>query len=123
MELTLIEILEILTTIKGVVDLIPIDEDSTEVIPSELIDMFETLNDGEVGNNDIEVLLSDIRTSLVSEEQQPYLAEVQQRLDIVDQRLNSEFIALNDCLGFMATTLICFVSFKFFNWLFDVVSK
>ena len=119
----LIEVYQAIMAVKEVVDIINENTDDTEVIPQEVIDVLQTFGDSEQGNNDVEALLSDIKTALVSEDDVSYMAYTAERLDIIDQRLNSEFIAVNDCLGLIATCFISFFAFKILTWLYNSISR
>lgn len=113
MDVSVWEVYQLCTDIKYVVDMMSED---TEVIPDELVEVLETWNDGEI-SNDLEVALNDLNTKLMYNEDVTALSEISQRLEVIDTRLDREFIAINDCYSFLCTLLLCFVSFKFLNWL------
>lgn len=108
--ITIVEVYNLCTEILGFVD------DEAEVIPPELITVINTFNDGEV-SNDMEKYLEQINTSLMYNDDVTALSEISQRLEVIDTRLDKEFIALNDCFSFISTALLCFICFKFLNWL------
>ena len=80
---------------------------SIDILPQEVTDLLESLSDGEQGNNDIETLLVDVNNNL----------------QVIDQRLNAEFMAINDCLGLIATCFLTFFSFKVITWLYNLLSR
>ena len=136
--ITVFEVYQLCTDIKYVVDLLNSNSDDgllevletftdgestndIEKISDELVTVLETFTDGET-NNDLELQLADIKNSLMYNEDVTALSEISQRLEVIDTRLDREFITLNDCFSFICTALLCFISFKFFNWLFRAFS-
>lgn len=124
----LVEIWEAVQTVKDIVDIINENTSSgSEAIPQEVVEVLQSFGDGERGNNDIEVLLSDIKSSLISDyvvsDDETYELTISQRLDIIDKRLDSEFITLNDCFGLIATCFLSFFAFKILTWLYDSISR
>lgn len=113
--ITIFEVYQLCQDIKYVVDLISSDSDDG------LLEVLETFTDGET-NNDLELQLADIKNSLMYNEDVTALSEISQRLEVIDTRLDREFIALNDCFSFIGTTLLLFVCFKFLNWLVNAFS-
>lgn len=100
---TAITISEIANLLKSIFD----SDGDGELIPQEISDLLDTFSDGEQGNNDIETLLVDVNNNL----------------EIIDQRLNAEFMAINDCLGLIATCFLTFFSFKLITWLYNLLSR
>lgn len=120
------EVVETVITIAEIADLLNgiFDKDGDgQIIPQELTDILKSFNNGETGDNDIEMLLSDIKTSLVSDDNIAYMENVSLRLDTIDERLNSEFIALNDCMGLIATCFLSFFAFKVITWFYNLLSR
>lgn len=122
MEITLFEVLEAVTAVKEVVDVINGNTDG-ELIPQEVTDVLKSFGDSEQGNNDIEILLTDIKKSLITSDESAYMEMVSNRLDVIDERLNAEFIALNDCLGLIATCFLSFFAFKVITWFYNLLSR
>lgn len=116
---TVITIAEIADLLKSIFD----NDGDGQIIPSEITDLLETFSDGEHGNNDIESLLTDIKTSLTADDNTAYMEMVSNRLDVIDERLNAEFIALNDCLGLIATCFLSFFAFKVITWFYNLLSR
>ncbi len=121
MEITLIEVFEAVTAVKEVVDVISGNTDG-ELIPQEVIDVLKSFGDSEQGNNDIEILLTDIKDSLMYNEDYTALQEISSRLELIDTRLDTEFIVINNGLGLIIASLIAILSWKFFSWLMRIVS-
>lgn len=120
--ITLLDVYNICSSILNFVD------DDAEIIPQELVDVITTF-DSECTdiaefepNNDIELLMYEIHNSLQYNEDVTALSEISQRLEVIDTRLDREFIAVNDCYSFICTLLLCFVSFKFLDWLLRAFS-
>ncbi len=124
----LIEIYEAVQAVKQVVDVID-DNTNGQLIPQEVTDVLKTFGDGsEISepNNDIEVLLTDIKNCLMTtytDGTETVTMTAAQRLDIIDDRLNSEFITVNDCLGLMATCMLTFFAFKVITWFYNLLSN
>ena len=119
----LAEIMELLESIKFVVDII--DENTngdTEIIPQDVIEVLESFGDDEHGNNDIEVLLSDIKNSLMYDEESTAIYELSSRLEVIDTRLDTEFTVINNCFGLIIASFITIISWKFFSWIMRLVS-
>ncbi len=93
-----------------------------QIIPEEAIDVLVTLGNGQAGDNDIEILLNDIKTSLMYDEKNTALYEISSRLEVIDTRLDKEFEVLNRCFGVVIVGLITIVSWKFFGWIMRLVS-
>ena len=120
------EVVETVITITEIADLLKSIFDSDgdgEIISQDLIDVIDSFGNGEAGDNDIELLLTDIKTSLVSDDNTAYMETVSQRLDTIDERLNAEFIALNDCIGLIATCFLSFFAFKVITWFYNLLSR
>lgn len=120
------EVVETVITITEIADLLNkiFDSDGDgQIIPPELAEVLNSFDNGEIGDNDIEVLLDDIRTSLVTDDSSSYMEIVSQRLDIIDERLDAEFLAVNECFGLIATSLLSFFSFKVITWFYNLVSR
>lgn len=120
------EVVETVITISEIADLLCkiFDSDGDgQVIPQELTDVLKSFGNGETGDNDIEALLTDIKTSLVSDDNTAYMENISQRLDTIDERLNAEFIALNDCIGLIATCFLSFFAFKIITWFYNLLSR
>ncbi len=97
-----------------------------QVIPQEAIDVLESFGNSEAGDNDVEALLTDIKNSLVTtytDGEETVTMTVGQRLNIIDERLNAEFITVNDCLGLITTCLLSFFSFKILTWFYNILSR
>jgi len=126
MEIT--EVYEAVQAVKQVVDIIN-DNTEGQLIPQEVTEVLKTFGDGsEVSepNNDIEVLLTDIKNCLMTtytDGMETVTMTAAQRLDIIDDRLNSEFITVNDCLGLMATCMLTFFAFKVVTWFYNLLSN
>lgn len=93
-----------------------------EIISQELIDVIDSFGNGEAGDNDIETLLVDIKSSLTYNEDYTALQEISSRLKLIDTRLDTEFAVINDCLGFIATGIITIFVWKFFSWISRLAS-
>lgn len=123
MELEILEILETVRIIKEVADVINGNTDDGYLLPEETMDVLDKLDDNsEEPNTDIEIYLSDIKNALMYDEEYTALQEISARLEVIDTRLDTEFLVLNECFGFISTVLICFVSFKFFSWISNTFS-
>lgn len=121
MEITLIEVYEAVTAVKEVVDIISGNTDG-ELIPQEVTDVLKSFGDSEHGNNDIEILLTDIKDSLMYDDDYTSLQEISSRLELIDTRLDTEFVVINNGLGLIIASLIAILSWKFFSWLMRIVS-
>lgn len=117
-----LEIWELLQTIKTVVDVIDENTQDTEVIPQEVVDVLQSFGDSEQGNNDIEALLSDIKSSLMYDEDNTALYELSSRLEVIDTRLDLEFEVLNFGISVIGSVLLATVSIKFLSWIYRFIS-
>lgn len=125
MELEILQILEIVQTIKEVSDVINDNTNDGYLLPDEAISTLEKLADNsEEPNTDLEVYLSEIKSVLMYDEESNIssLQEISARLEVIDTRLDLEFLALNECFGFISTVLIVILSTKFFSWLMNTFS-
>lgn len=111
MEITLIDVLTAIETVQNVVDVI---NENTDNLPAEF-------TDGEA-NTDIEVYLSEISNALMYDEENTALYEISSRLEVIDTRLDTEFLVLNECFEFISTVLLTFLSIKFFEWVSNTFS-
>ncbi len=93
-----------------------------QIIPKEVIDVLVTLGNGQAGDNDVEALLTDIKASLMYDEENTALYEISSRLEVIDTRLDKEFQAINKGLGIIIVGLITIVVWKFFAWIMRLVS-
>lgn len=119
------EVVETVITIAEIADLLNgiFDKDGDgQIIPQELTDILKSFNNGETGDNDIEMLLADIKSSLTYNEDYTALEEISSRLELIDTRLDTEFIVINEGLGFISACFITFLGWKFFSWLMRLVS-
>ena len=119
------EVVETVITITEIADLLSkiFDSDGDgQIIPPELVEVLNSFDNGEVGDNDIEILLDDIKSSLTYNEDYTALQEISSRLELIDTRLDTEFIVINNGLGLIIASLIAILSWKFFSWLMRIVS-
>ena len=119
---TALEITSAINAIKGLFDK---DSDGSfdgELLPQEVTDLLVSLSDGEQGNNDIEILLTEIKDSLMYNEDYTALSEISSRLEVIDTRLDTEFEVINNGMGLIIVSLITILSWKFFGWLIRFVS-
>ncbi len=119
------EVVETVITITEIADLLSkiFDSDGDgQIIPPELAEVLNSFDNGEVGDNDIEILLDDIKSSLTYNEDYTALQEISSRLELIDTRLDTEFIVINNGLGLIIASLIAILSWKFFSWLMRIVS-
>ena len=119
------EVIETVITITEIADLLKSIFDSDgdgEVISQELIDVIDSFGNGEAGDNDIETLLVDIKSSLTYNEDYTALQEISSRLELMDTRLDTEFTVLNSSIGFIATGIITIFVWKFFSWIARLAS-
>ena len=65
---TLVEVYQAIQTVKEVLDVVN-DNTDDGFFPVEVADVLMTLSDGESGNNDVEILLQDIKESLMYDEE------------------------------------------------------
>ncbi|MBE6846167.1 MAG: hypothetical protein E7508_10810 [Ruminococcus sp.] len=112
MEITLFDVLTAIETVQEVVDVI--NENTNDGLPAEF-------TDGEA-NTDLEVYLSDISNALMYDEENTALYEISSRLEVIDTRLDTEFLVLNECFGLISTVLLTFLSIKFFEWVSNTFS-
>lgn len=119
------EVVETVITITEIADLLSkiFDSDGDgQIIPPELAEVLNSFDNGEVGDNDIEILLDDIKSSLTYNEDYTALQEISSRLELIDTRLDTEFTVINNGLGLIIASLISILSWKFFSWLMRIVS-
>lgn len=119
------EVVETVITITEIADLLSkiFDSDGDgQIIPPEFAEVLNSFDNGEVGDNDIEILLDDIKSSLTYNEDYTALQEISSRLELIDTRLDTEFIVINNGLGLIIASLIAILSWKFFSWLMRIVS-
>lgn len=93
-----------------------------QVIPQKAVDVLESFGNSEAGDNDIEILLNDIKASLMYDEKNTALYEISSRLEVIDTRLDKEFEVINRCLGVVIVGLVTIVSWKFFAWIMRLFS-
>lgn len=93
-----------------------------EMLPQEMIDFLDTLNNGEMGDNDIENLLVEIKNSLVTANDTETIT-ISHRLDVIDARLDREFLSLNNCLSMIMTCAFSFFVFKIITWFYNILSR
>lgn len=117
---TVITVIDFVNAIKQAFGSSP--DDDIEVLPQEVIDLLSSLSDGEQGNNDIEALLTDIKSSLTYNEDYTALQEISARMEVIDTRLDNEFKELNSSLGFISTGIITIFVWKFFSWISRLAS-
>ena len=110
---TVITIIDIVTAIKQAFG--KDGDGGIDLLPQEVVDLLESLSDGEQGNNDIEKLL-------MYDDEHSALSEISSRLELIDTRLDKEFEVINNGLGFIASSLIALLSWKFFSWLMRLIS-
>ncbi len=102
MEITIYEVYEALQALDGVVDIINENTDDTEVLSRELVDVLNTFSDGEEGSNDVELILQDIRNSLVVYDEDGNIKTTAiEQLQIIDNRLDTEFIVINNAFSLL----------------------
>ncbi len=117
----IIEVYEAVQAVKEVVDIINDNTDS-QLIPQEVTDVLKTFGNSQTGDNDVEALLNDIKTSLMYDEKNTALYEISSRLEVIDTRLDKEFEVINRCFGVVIVGLITIASWKFFGWIMRLVS-
>ncbi|MCM1328094.1 MAG: hypothetical protein NC253_01510 [Ruminococcus sp.] len=93
-----------------------------EILPREVTDLIESFSDGDKSTNDIETLLTEIKDSLMYNEEYTALSEISSRLEVIDTRLDKEFQTLNVGLTFIMTALTAILSWKFLGWLTRLIS-
>ncbi len=118
---TLVEVYEAIQTVKEVLDIVN-DNTDGDFFPVEVAEVLMTLSDGEYGNNDVEVVLQDIKDSLMYDEKYTALSEISSRLELIDARINAEFKLANSFFGFVASALLAILSCKFFSWIANLCS-
>ncbi len=118
---TLVEVYQAIQTVKEVLDVVN-DNTDDGFFPVEVADVLMTLSDGESGNNDVEILLQDIKESLMYDEENTALYEISSRLELIDTRINTEFQLANSFFGFVASALLAILSCKFFSWVANLCS-
>lgn len=115
---TVITIAELAELLKNIFD----SDGDGEIISQELIDVIDSFGNGEAGDNDIETLLVDIKSSLTYDEDYTALQEISSRLELIDTRLDTEFTVINEGLGLISACFITFLGWKFFAWLMRLFS-
>lgn len=114
---TAITIAEVYDLVSNVYDIV-----SSEVDNQVVVDFVKTLTDSEKGNNDLELILTDIRDSLQYNEDYTALQEISSRMELIDTRLDLEFECLNFGIGVIGSVLLAYASMKFLSWIFRFVT-
>jgi len=131
MELTLFEVMQAIQAVQEVVDVINDNTDEL-FLPPETIDVLDKMDDNsDEPNTDIEVLLTQIRDSLVTDYEvisesgeTSYLSlTVSERLDIIDRRLDTEFVTLNNAFSVLLGGLCFAVIWTFLRFVFNRVKN
>lgn len=65
----------------------------------------------------IENSLKNVEGSLCNDDGR--LAKIEQQLTVIDTRLDTEFIAINDCFSIILGALICFFGWNFVKMVFS----
>lgn len=112
-----ITILEVYNAVQEVKELIGSDDTSL----STIVDLLDNSIDGEV-NTDEERLLSEIKDSLMYNEDTTAISEISSRLELMDKRLDTEFTVLNYGIGVIGSVLLAYTSMKFMSWVFRFVT-
>ena len=112
-----ITILEVYNAVQEVKQLIGSDDTSL----STIVDLLDNSIDGEV-NTDEERLLSEIKDTLMYNEDTTAIAEISSRLELIDARLDTEFTVLNYGIGVIGSVLLAYTSMKFMSWVFRFVT-
>lgn len=121
LELTLLEVYEAVMAVKEVVDVI--DEATKEAVNEEAMEVIVAYGDNsDEPNTDVEQYLYDIKNALMYDEENTSLQEISARLEVIDTRLDTEFVVLNEFYGLCGCTLLTIVSIKFFSWLTNTFS-
>lgn len=119
--MTLLEVYEAVMAVKEVVDVI--DEATKEAVNEEAMEVIVAYGDNsDEPNTDVEQYLYDIKNALMYDEENTSLQEISARLEVIDTRLDTEFVVLNEFYGFCGCTLLTIVSIKFFSWLTNTFS-
>lgn len=85
-----------------------INDDSNDT--GALVEVLETLTDGELGNNDLE-------TILMYDDENSVYNELSSRLEVIDTRLDWTNQLLAEGFGFVWTGIVLYFSIRFFAWL------
>lgn len=93
-----------------------------QVIPQEAVDVLESFGNSEAGDNDIEILLNDIKTSLMYDENNTAFYEISSRLEVIDTRLDKGFEMISGAFSIVSTALVTLLCWKFFGWIMRLVS-
>lgn len=115
MEITLYEIWVLVN------DVIELMQEEEALLPVETVEVINSLADGKV-NTDVETSLEEIKNALMYNEDYTALQEISSRLEVIDTRLDTEFLLVNEFFGLVSTILLCFMSFKFFSWVSNTFS-
>ena len=114
---TAVTVAEVYQLVSSVYDIVA-DKADEQV----MIDFVTSLSDGEKGNNDLELILTDIRDSLQYNEDYTALQELSSRMELIDTRLDLEFECLNFGIGVIDSVLLAYASMKFLSWIFRFVT-
>ena len=115
---TIAEVAEVCNQILSIV------QSSEEVvITADMVKVLESFGSGET-DNDLEVVLNDINKKLdyyeydPDSEQLTGMTYIAKRLDVIDTRLDTEFIAFNDAFSLLLGCASFFVIWTFFKTIF-----
>lgn len=111
-----VTLLEVYNAVNEVKELV-----GSETDLSTILDIIDNSIDGEI-NTDEERLLSEIRDSLMYDENATALSEISSRLELIDARLDTEFQVLNYGIGVIGSVLLAFTSMKFLSWIFRFIT-
>lgn len=117
-----LELLNVVQMIKGIIDN---DNDGNldkELLPQEVTDLLVTMGDGEQGNNDIEATLVEIKESLMYNENYTALSEISSRLEVIDTRLDKGFEMISGGFSLVIVSFVTLLSWKFFGWIMRLTS-
>ena len=112
-----ITILEVYNAVQEVKELVGSDDTSL----STIVDLLDNTTDGEI-NTDEERLLSEIKETLMFNEDTTAIAEISSRLELMDKRLDTEFTVLNYGIGVIGSVLLAYTSMKFMSWVFRFIT-
>lgn len=115
---TVITIAEIAELLNNLFD----SDGDGQIIPQEAVDVLESFGNSKAGDNDIEILLNDIKTSLMYDEENTALYEISSRLEVIDTRLDKGFEMISGAFSIVSTALVTLLCWKFFGWLMRLVS-
>lgn len=90
-------------------------------MPVDVVEILKTFGDGEEGNNDIEQTLVEIKNSLQYDEQYTALEEISSRLEVIDKRLDYGVRNLTNGLCMIVAVLYAYVSWRFLQWIYNIV--